>query len=699
LRKLFLITMMTLIFAAFGCSGGSVSSPTVPDGQNTVNGQGTSGTSCLGIWQFTIDAKAKAVDITELRTSDLSLNVLPFMEPPVLKNLTIDFNTLSIDQANDYIGVDVIFTHPFVTPDGVFRGFDVRGVVFGPEVTDADGYTPLLRPKDFISEPFGYVDGLLGTPQSAANYQRDENGFKYFCDGLGADALLKDFFSDEANLADRGSFGEGKQNKRHYDLDFAAGESNFFVFNYAVLANYDWPAGDPPYALDDFPIASANMAEAFCFSNTIGENTLYFDGTTGGGKVSLDVEVWDWQGFDDTAVTITNAALGGTVAASSMLPGGTSKSAIFHFDQVPGTPTTTADLDVLLTVTDNSKTFGSSWFMNLLKPGNPLSDQPVYSKWYITIAVGTQPPYINIIPVEGQINLDIIITTFSTYPPKDIGVDSSNGKPKVYYGSDADYSHVIMRFTPNYSASDGQVIWFGTGGPGGWMDCAAGWTTETFGYLWDTYYCLNAWCVMDESGMLPNYTFWWYGGVSPVWGRDCFETDDASHENYLYVLHDAGYASEIRLQYFMPSDGYYPTHWGPSSSSIYNQPGSDGIVGADIIAADALRNSTNMVVLEGTDVELWDFTTLVYGGSMITGFVNPLDVSVDSQDYIWVLDQPDGKPRLQAFDPMDGKLIAASGEMDASWVSGTPLRIDLDESDDQCHLLHSKGVTVFKIDW
>ena len=132
---------------------------------------------------------------------------------------------------------------------------------------------------------------------------------------------------------------------------------------------------------------------------------------------------------------------------------------------------------------------------------------------------------------------------------------------------------------------------------------------------------------------------------------------------------------------------------------VWSRIRNHAIIGAIIREQKMLVPQGNMVVLEGSDVELWSFTNLTYGGLTISGFTDPLDVSVDSDDYIWVLDQPNGNPRLQAFDSTNGTLIATSGEIDMATISGSALRIDLDESDNECHLLHTGGVTVFEIDW
>lgn len=143
-RWISLAVVVTLVFvAAMGCSGSG--SPIAPSQRDDANiGQSGAGkTLPIGLYQFIVNKNTKEVDIVKLRGVEMTLNVLGFMEPPALVNVSIDFDTLDIVPGDDYIGVDVIFRHPFVTQNNDFMGFDVRGVIFGPQVTNADGYTPL----------------------------------------------------------------------------------------------------------------------------------------------------------------------------------------------------------------------------------------------------------------------------------------------------------------------------------------------------------------------------------------------------------------------------------------------------------------------------------------------------------------------------------------------------------------------------
>ncbi len=279
------IAIALIVMTAFGvsCSNSPVSSPDTQTGALEL-GEALGSTSCAGFWQVTVDPVAGTIEAADMRSGDKIVNVLGFLEPPALSGMTIDFDTLYID--NPIIEVDVIINHPFDTVYNQFTGFDVRGVVFGPELTNADGLTIIPSPEFFTGVPFGYQNGLLGTPDGIADYE-GLAGYKYFTDGLDADADLAEFLSDPFFVEYRGYFPEGGLCVRHYVLDWSNVEHDFFVFNYAIYANYDWPVGDGPYDINDFEITTANSAEAVCCKVTELDNSLYYSDGSGGGTISL----------------------------------------------------------------------------------------------------------------------------------------------------------------------------------------------------------------------------------------------------------------------------------------------------------------------------------------------------------------------------------------------------------------------------
>jgi len=394
MRTRFLILVAFLLVAfLYGCSGGGIENPTVQNPTAPVSepkapaADGSGTMACLGFYQVTVDTNAGTIQAVDMRSSELIMNVLGFLEPPPLGNMTIDFVTLVLDPTNNLIKVDVILKHPI--PDPVFTGFDVRGVVFGPEVTNADGLTVIPGPEFFAGVPFGYQEGLLGAPDSVGHYT-GLAGYKYYCDGLAKTAVLSTFMSNESNLTNRGRFSASSTWKRHYDLDWTNVSQAFFVFNYAIYANYNWPVGSPPIQLEDFP-DNANAAEAFCGKITGMDSKLWYASGDSGGTVSFDIEVWDWAGdINNVTVYSKDSGVIAETPYTSTTAGSTTKSTKYSFVNVPGLPTRAGDITLYVKAED-SKTFGDCWFMGLLPSSNSLYTKKIYNCFSATATVAECP--------------------------------------------------------------------------------------------------------------------------------------------------------------------------------------------------------------------------------------------------------------------------------------------------------------------
>lgn len=215
-----------------------------------------------GYFQFTIDPTAESVDITPLRMAVMHVNVLPFLEPPPLTYLTLE----SLEFDGSIIEADIGLRHPFLGLHE-FTGFDVSGIVIsngsyagfedssirtaGPDdlyLVNADGHSRWWNPAEFPVNDgtiFAYNDGLLGAPDSFANYNSTLNGYKYFADGLDPDDPVS-----AIDTSDRGLFSAGQKNIRHYTIDM--GQAGL-VFNYAIDACWQFPGGTSPWEIpDDF---------------------------------------------------------------------------------------------------------------------------------------------------------------------------------------------------------------------------------------------------------------------------------------------------------------------------------------------------------------------------------------------------------------------------------------------------------------
>jgi len=153
-------------------------------------------------------------------------------------------------------------------------------------------------------------------------------------------------------------------------------------------------------------------------------------------------------------------------------------------------------------------------------------------------------------------------------------------------------------------------------------------------------------------------------------------------------------------------------HWGERgySATDYNatvwqesQTGSGiGKIRFDAIKAVDTASDTNLIILERAPeytIEKWKIgvsASFKYGaggqGDADDKLNNPKDVTVDSKDYVYVLDVlSNGQPRIKVFSP---KLEPVLGIGDSSMIPGTPISCDWDNYYDALHVLTSTGVYV-----
>jgi len=307
-------TLLALL-TALGCGSGG---PASPDERGSEAGltqpvrQAEASTDRVlwGVWVVGIERAGGRFKIVPLREADFHLNALPFIEPPALTDLTIDEGTLVVDEAANQVAVDVIITHPFPGMTQ-YSGFDVRGIVllpgthmpFGdpslifsgpgePALLNADGLTRWWNPKEFpATGMFGFQPGLIGQKGGAGVFTATINGYKYFADGLGAEAA-----ATAAPASGRGSFAAGSTNRRRYVLSFGDDPADWLRFQYAVDASWKTPLKmNNPAVPDDFP-REANAPEGYAVKATEVENTLWWlDGIGMGGNLKLKLDVYDWR--------------------------------------------------------------------------------------------------------------------------------------------------------------------------------------------------------------------------------------------------------------------------------------------------------------------------------------------------------------------------------------------------------------------
>lgn len=315
MKNLLLLATMILLIGAIGCSS-AFSEPVTPVEQAGRDASLTSSHQLWGLWRMIVNPDEGTIDVIPLRGAEMHVNVLPFLEPPALVNLTLE--SLFIDIGNNSIAADVGLRHPFLGLNE-FTGFDVCGILIsngsvggfsdpdlllpGPadfRLLNPDGHTRWWNPAEFpinTGTMFGYNDGFLGAPDSYANYSATLNGYKYFCDDL----TNPDDPLSAVDPMGRGVFSAGQKNVRQYLIDM--GDTGL-IFNYAVDASWKFPDGDPPYDIPDSFPPEANRPEAWDISYTVVENTLFNDGAEYGGDLSLDIHVYDWYNADLNTVSV-----------------------------------------------------------------------------------------------------------------------------------------------------------------------------------------------------------------------------------------------------------------------------------------------------------------------------------------------------------------------------------------------------------
>ena len=377
-----------LIFCIAGCSGSTL--PTSPaDGNGGTIPAANIGEyqsrSCWGLWQFVCDPASGTVDVVPLRDPDFHLNALKFLEPPAGMYLTLESPP---HYTGKILDIDIGLRHPFLGAPQ-FTGFDVcgifisRGSVTGfsdPDIVyagdgdtrllNADGYTRWWNPTEFPYDEehpiYGYVDGLMGMLDSAADYNATINGYKYFADSLDANSPAW-----AVPFETRGMFAAGQKNIRHYKISLDAG----FVFNYAIDANWK-PCGLPPQEIhppDSFS-PGANRPEAWAASITELENTLYFEESTGlgGGELSLELKLYDWYDADDYTITAESLTGIPSTTAPGPIDGGENYST-YKID-LPGTElAANGDIEILITAASSYSGYGG------ILPGKTVSNYFVCS--------------------------------------------------------------------------------------------------------------------------------------------------------------------------------------------------------------------------------------------------------------------------------------------------------------------------------
>jgi len=416
--------MLLVLFIVLGCSGlngGAVS----PDTDKPSQSADANSHQLWGLWQFKADLAGGKLEMTPFRAAEKHLDALRFLESPDSVYLSVDYLKIGGNQ----VIADIGLRHPFIGLDK-FTGFDVCGVFItsgtvtgfddpdlrmagdgDTRLLNADGYTRWWNPYEFPVNDgtmFSYKDGLLGTPNSAGNYDCTLNGYKYYADGLDKEAAL-----DTLDPTGRGVFSAGQKNVRRFIIKMESG----LVFNYAVDASWLFPQGSPPYHVpDDFP-PEANRPEAWNIKVNEIANTLWNDGTSSGGDFLLSIDVFDHFNADLNVVGVESPG-NFNITTSGAPTGGGEGYSTYEVDIGGATPAP-GSIDLLITVECEKTGYG-----NLL----PGKTQAAYFGY--TAQVGNQAPITGIF-VDGDNFADPLEDGTMAHPYDTIqkGIDAAGVAP------------------------------------------------------------------------------------------------------------------------------------------------------------------------------------------------------------------------------------------------------------------------------
>ncbi len=383
---------LTLIIIAsallLGCSSGA-DLPSAPREDVNHSASSTSSHYTWGLFRFEADLDAGTLDVTPLRSAEMHLNALPFLEPPPFVNLSLE----SLEINGNLIEADIGLRHPFLGMNE-FTGMDVNGILIsngtiggftdsgitipGPDdirLLNADGSSRWWNPTEFPVNAgiFAYNDGVLGTPDSIADFNSTVNPYKYYC----GDFNSPDDPMSEVDPEGRGVFRAGEKNVRRYSIEMGA---SGLVFNYAVDANWEFPAGDPPWVVPDSFGPAANRPEPWWIDTEVSNNTLFNDGTVSGGGFNLTMNVYDWYNAEMNTVDVESP--GNFAGVFDIAPDGGGAGYSAYYVEITSVTPAYGEIPVLITAKCEETGFGG------LLPGKSTA---AYKVLYLPVSPESEP--------------------------------------------------------------------------------------------------------------------------------------------------------------------------------------------------------------------------------------------------------------------------------------------------------------------
>jgi hypothetical protein len=622
-----------------------------------------------GLWQFVADPATESLDVIRLRNGNMHLNVVPFLEPPPLVNITLE----SVQFNGNLVDVDIGLRHPFAGTTE-FTGFDVAGILItNGSITDfvdtdlrmagagdtrllnPDGYARWWNPMEFPHDVgfSGYVDGLLGVKDSDAHFNSTLNAYKFFCD----DISDPDGSIDELDYASRCMFTPGKKNVRNYQIELGG---DGLVFNYAVDASWAFPTGGPPYtAPDDFGPA-ANRPETWNILVSEESNTLWNDGSGNGGGITLDITVWDH--FDANLNSVYLESPGNFTQAGPFTAIGSDDYSASFLAEVTDAIPAPDSIDILIRAE-----------CGIDDPnGHPMALYAIYTAIVDDVEPTSGPK--NIALREG-------------FDAMDIAVDHADGDLLVLYSDGA-----VWKYTEAGNYQDG-VQHYLTYEPGmQYIDIAPNSVSIVGGYWLNLADKMNVYAA--DGTLISNVNI----DSGACWARDVTGFTGHTYTNMAGLLSSTCPGGTYTRWRFYPPPGYQTGYW---YANLYNYCTATSIDRDTTVGTEAGNISMWYVYyLEGSVSGCEEYrvqrlyrasdTTITndtgwgpsaqgyWGGTQsdgMIGFWNPKDITRDVNNDFYILDQlSTGDPAIKKYTDEGAPIGTAFG--DSTSIAGAPLRIE-----------------------
>jgi hypothetical protein len=664
MKKFITILLLVALGALIGCSTGNgdpinLNNPS-PKDSNTSH-------QLWGLWQFIADPAKGTLDVIPLRSPDFHINALPFLEPPPLVNLTLE----TLKFTGNIIDADIGLRHPFLGLNE-FTGFDVCGIFItngtvtgfndtglrmagegDTRLLNPDGYSRWWNPAEFPigKTMFNYKDGLLGAPDSYADYNSTLNAYKYYCN----DFVNPNDPMTVVNLAKRGMFSAGQKNIRHYKIELG---TEGLIFNYAVDASWEFPKGSAPWvAPDDFG-PGANRPEPWNIIVDEKINSLWNDGTDKGGDLKLSIDVYDWFNAGMNTVRVESPSNFPMVESAAPIGGGEGYST-YEIEILDATPAPT-EIKLLISVISEEENFGgfltgvntTAYFTHSadVSPESPSTDK--FKN--IPLLPDVKPFDITFDPIDGKV---LIIydneEVWKYLPSDDYQVPNPNAK---YYDTEWHlYKPTAGTPAPNATSA--------------FVDVA---DNQYFivDYSWYTTTQVNrAWYdVVDNTGVLVKHLIpigTYFGCSYPNYEGMAYGTggSDTAYHNRMACVWGHSLPYWTLYNWSVPTDGYTTTPYiykdfGWSSGPQY---GKGNVYGVYVRGAEVDKDDLHVWYLETNDYYCARFTDITFDNAFCgtgaqtdddTGFNNPKDLTRDVNNDLIALDiLSDDTSRLKAFDP------------------------------------------------